>query len=147
MFKLKTSTLSSDIHNMSVWRLILFRAARFSPYPGNLSCLPPSFFFSASLSSVQLGDLEKKEGGPVGGGRSLCPVFWLVGSDVSGATSWSVCSLGGGEGDCGVVSLNKMAAIPLSTRAHWTPTMSVRSAVWINTECISRESLLSLHSR
>lgn len=43
---------------------------------------------------------------------------WLVGSDVSGATSWSVCSLGGGEGDCGVVSLNKMAARPLSTRAH-----------------------------
>lgn len=53
-----------------------------------------------------------------GGGVELGAGVWLVGSDVSGDTSWSVCSLGGGEGDCGVVSLNKMAARPLSTRAH-----------------------------
>lgn len=51
-------------------------------------------------------------------GRSLEPLFgwWRV--TYVDPTSWSVCSLGGGEGDCGVVSLNKMAARPLSTRAH-----------------------------
>lgn len=53
-----------------------------------------------------------------GSGRSLEPLFgwWRV--TYVDPTSWSVCSLGGGEGDCGVVSLNKMAARPLSTRAH-----------------------------
>lgn len=131
-------------------------AARFSNYPGNMSWLPLSLFCFVFFLVVRRMVVLKRSilGGQSGGlktggrrGEWAGLVFWLVGSDVSGATSWSVCSLGGGDGDCSVVSLNKMAARPLSRRAHWTPTMSVRSAVWINTECISPESLLILHLR
>lgn len=109
------------------------------------ACLP------ACLSTLRgRGDVSGEGAGGAGrravGGASVWCFGWS-GVTYLGATSWSVCSLGGGEGDCSVVSLNKMAARPLSTRAHWTPTMTVRSAVGITTECISPESLLTLHSR
>lgn len=75
---------------------------------------------SSSLSILCGSSRRGLGGGGRAGGRraELRAGVWLVGGDVSGATSWSVCSVGGGEGDCGVVSLNKMAARPLSTRAH-----------------------------
>lgn len=86
----------------------------------SISCMLQHLPWKYELEPVHpLWQLEEGRRGAAGGRRAeLGAGVWLVGGDVSGATSWSVCSLGGGEGDCGVVSLNKMAARPLSTRAH-----------------------------
>lgn len=129
------ASLSSQYHPLKI-----YKAACFCNCLGNVSCQPVRPLW-------QLGCLVNG-GGRSGGRRAELESSVLVGREWRVWSHFLVCLLsGGGEGDCSVVSLNKMAARPLSTRAHWTPTMTVRSAVWIHTECILPESFLTLHSR
>lgn len=119
-------------------------AACFSNYLGSPSCLlPPCPSSVAAWSFWSTGRASRR----AAGGVSV--LAFLVGRGWRLWSHFPVCVLCGRRRarDCGVVSLNKMAARPLSTRAYWTPTMTVRSAVWIHTQCISPDSFLASHSR